>query len=141
MEKHPEQLALQGLQRASGDATPFNAGDAIACTIDVCREMGFPVAPSIKARLGKGSKGLIEAGFTPDVVVAACVVAIRTGWFGSVETIAQEMVVASQGGRMARSEYQRALAETSTKISKADSPVWQAMRSEMARLGERKEIR
>lgn len=138
MEQHPDVIPAE-IVRKSGEVTPFNAGDAIAATVDVCRDMGIPVAPQVKARLGKGSKGLLEAGFPPNVVVSACVVAIRTGWFGSVETIAQEMVVAIQGGRIGRSEYQREIAATSTRISKADSPVWQTMREEMARRAERME--
>lgn len=138
MEKHPERLG-EGVVRKSGEITPFNAGDAVAATVDVCREMGIPVAPSIKARLGKGAKGLLESGFDPKIVCAAMVIAIRTGWFGSVESIAQEMVVATAGGRMARSEYQRALAETSTKLAHSESRVWQTMREEMARRAERKE--
>jgi hypothetical protein len=139
MEQHPDVLP-NGIVRKSGEVTAFNAGDVIAATVDLCREMGVPLAPQVKARLGKGSKGLIEAGFPPNIVVSACVVAIRTGWFGSVETIAQEMVVAAAGSRIGRAEYQQVLAATATRISKADSPVWQTMREEMARRAEPKEI-
>src|SRR5262249_34334600 len=138
MEKHPEVLS-EGVQRMSGAVTPFNAGDAVAATVDVRRELGIPVAPQIKARLGRGSKALIESGFPPNIVDAACVTAIRTGWVGSVETIAQEMAVATAGGRMARSEYQAVLAETSHKIEKNQSRVWQTMREEMSRRAERTE--
>jgi hypothetical protein len=93
MEKHPEKIT-QGVERRDGSVTPFNAGDAIAAVVDVCREKRIPLAPSIRARLGKGAKALIEADFPPEIVVSACVVAVRTGWFGSVESIAQEIVVA-----------------------------------------------
>ena len=139
MERHPDVIP-QGIERASGEVTPFNAGDAVGATVDVCRDMGIPVAPSIKARLGKGAKELLGAGFDPQVVTTAMVVAIRTGWFGSVESIAQEIVVAQSGNRMARSEFQQVMAATSTRLSKADSPIWQTMREEMARRAEPKEI-
>lgn len=138
MEKHPDVIEA-GVARASGEVTPFNAGDAIAATVDVCREMGIPVAPQIKARLGKGSKGLLEAGFEPKVVVASCVHAIKTGWFGSVETIAQEMVVALAGERVGREEHKRILSQLSHQIARSESPVWQTMRAEMARRAEPKE--
>lgn len=138
MERHPDVIP-NGIVRKSGEVTPFNAGDAIAATVELCREIGIPVAPQVKARLGKASKGLVDAGFPPTVVVSACVVAIKTGWFGSVESIAQEMVVAQAGERMARSEYQRALAETHHQVSRSESPVWQMMREEMARRANRKE--
>ena len=139
MEQHPE-VIQQGIERASGERTPFNAGDAVGAAVDVCTDLGFPVAPSVKARIGKGAKALIGAGFDPQIVTSAMVIAIRTGWFGSVETIAQEMVVAQAGSRIGRSEYQQVLAATSTRISKAESPVWQTMREEMARRAEPKEI-
>ena len=79
--------------------------------------------------------------FSPRIVVASCVHAIRTGWFGSVETIAQEMVVALSGERMGRAEHQRILAALSHEMDKRDSHVWQTMREEMARRAEpKKEI-
>ena len=132
MEKHPARVE-DGIVRKSGEITPFNAGDAVAATVDVCREMGIPVAPSIKARLGKGAKALLDADFGPDVVVASCVHAIKTGWFGSVESIAQEMVVALSGERVGRDEHKRILAELSHQMDQRESRVWQIMRDEMAR--------
>lgn len=130
MERHPERLS-EGVQRKDGKVTPWNAGDAVGAVVDVCREMGIPVAPSIKARLGKGAKGLLECDFQPPIVIAAMVAAIRTGWFGSVETIAQEMAVATAGGRISRADYQAALTTTSSMIEKSESSVWQALRADM----------
>lgn len=132
MERHPEKLN-EGVIRKNGEATPWNAGDAVAATVDVCKAMGIPVAPSIKARLGKAAKGLLGAGFDPRTVVAAMVTAIQTGWHGSAESIAQEMVVASAGHRRTRHDFQQALAETSARIEQGESLVWQTMRAEMAR--------
>lgn len=138
MEQHPDVIP-NGIVRKSGQVTPFNAGDAVGAAVDVCTDMGFPVAPSVKARIGKGAKALLEVGFAPDIVTSAMVIAIRTGWFGSVETIAQEMVVAQTGSRIGRAEYQQVLAATSARLSKAESPVWQTMREEMTRRADRKE--
>lgn len=132
MERHPERLT-DGVVRANGTVTPWNAGDAVAATVDACRAMGIPVAPSIKARLGKAAKSLLECGFDPQTVVAASVLAIETGWFGSVESIAQELVVAAAGQRRSRNEYQRALSEVNAHLATSDSVVWQTMREEIAR--------
>lgn len=139
MERHPERLT-NGVVRKNGEATPFNAGDAVAATVDLCRGMGIPVAPSIKARLGKGAKGLLECGFDPQIVCTSMVLAIEMGWFGSVESIAQELVVARAGRRRSKDEYQRALAETSAKLAHSESAVWQTMRDEMARRAEKEAI-
>lgn len=136
MEKHPEKIGNEGVVRRSGEVTPFNAGDAIAAVNDIFRMQGIPLAPSVRARLGKGSKALIEAEFPPRIVVAACVVAIQTGWFGSVETIAQEMMVASMGGKKSRKDFQQALEETSRRIETSDSHVWKLMREDAERRAE-----
>lgn len=138
MEQHPD-VIHDGIVRKSGEVTPFNAGDAVAATVDVCKALGFPVAPQIKARVGKGAKALLEADFSPRIVVASCVHAIKTGWFGSVESIAQEMVVALSGERVGRDEHKRILAELSHQMDRRDSLVWQTMREEMARRAEKLE--
>jgi hypothetical protein len=126
MERHPERI--DGVVRADGSVTPLNAGDVVAAAVDVCRDTGIPLAPQVKARLGRSAKALLEAEFPPTTVVSACVVAIRTGWYGSVETIAQEMVVAQAGQRITREDFRRALDQTSHKIRTADTPIWEALR-------------
>ena len=132
MEQHPDKLS-QGIVRAGGQPTPFNAGDAVGMTVDTCRELGFPIAPQVRARIGKAAKALLESEFTPDVVVAACVQAVRNGWFGSVETIAQEMVVAMSGAGTSRAEYRIVLAEVSQRMKTEQSRVWELARSENER--------
>lgn len=132
MERHPERLT-EGVVRRTGEVTPWNAGDAVAATVEVCRSMGIPLAPSIRARLGRGAKALLQADFDPTIVVAAMVTAVQTCWFGSVESIAQELVVAQSGNRRSPDEYRRALDETSHLMARGESPVWQTMRAEMAR--------
>jgi hypothetical protein len=136
MENHPEKLS-EGVMRRNGETTPWNAGDAVAATVDFCRIRGIPLAPSIRARLGKAAKALLESDFPPQVVVASCVVAIRTGWFGSVESIAQEMVVAQAGERWTRQSYQRAMHETSREMERSESGVGKALREQSKRRAEK----
>jgi hypothetical protein len=136
VERHPEKLS-EGVVRRNGEVTPWNAGDAVAATVDFCRTRGIPLAPSIRARLGKAAKALLESDFPPNVVVASCVVAIRTGWFGSVETIAQEMAVAQAGERMTRQAYVQAMHETSREMEHSESEVWKTLREETQRRAEK----
>lgn len=131
MENHPDKLFE--MERVSGPATRFNAGDAVGYTVDTCRELGFPIAPQIRARIGAAAKALLESEFPPDIVVAACVQAVRNCWFGSVETIAQEMVVAASGAKTTRAEYAMVLAEVSQRMKTEGSRVWEVARSENER--------
>ena len=97
------------------------------------RPWGYPWRPPSRLALGKPQRVLLGAGFDPRTVVAAMVTAIQTGWHGSAESIAQEMVVAAAGHRRTRHDFQQALAETSARIEQGESLVWQTMRAEMAR--------
>ena len=132
MERHPEKLN-EGVIRKNGEATPWNAGDAVAATVDVCKAMGIPVAPSIKARLGKAAKGLLGAGFDPRTVVAAMVVTAIHGVAPVLESIAQEMVVAAAGHRRTRHDFQQALAEHARPDRARRESGLATMRAEMAR--------
>jgi len=131
MEKHPDKLFE--MERAAGPPSQFNAGDCVAATVDTCRELGFPIAPQVRARVGAAAKGLLESEFPPDVVVMACVQAVRNCWFGSVETIAQEMVVAASGAKTSRAEYAMVLGEVSQRMKTSNSRVWQVLREENER--------
>jgi hypothetical protein len=117
-----------GVVRKGGALTSFNAGDAVAASVDVC---GFPLAPSVRARLGKAGKALLEADFPPDIVVAAMVAAVRTSMFGSTETIAQELLVAREGKRVTRDRYRASLDDVSHETETRDSVVWQTLRRAM----------
>ena len=138
MEIHPERIE-NGITRADGSVTPFNAGDAIGVVADYCRERGIPLAPSVKARLGKGAKALLASHFPPQIIVLACTAALRTGWYGSVETIAQDMMVTKQGERTSRKQYQQHLERLAVQMEIADNPVWQLVREDAARRAERTE--
>jgi len=127
MEKYPERLN-NGMVRANGEITPFNAGDAIAALSAYCDAEGIILAPKTKARVGKSAKALLQAGFPPGIVVRACARAVETNWIGSVEDIAQEMQVLSVGKRMSRAQYRESLDEISHYIDTADSLVWQIIR-------------
>jgi len=136
METHPERIQ-NGIARADGSVTPFNAGDAVPAAVALCRESRILLPPQIKARLGKGAKALLDSEYPPAIVVSACVAAIRTGWYGSVESIGLDMLVAQEGQRVTRTEYQQALDQTSVRIQKFDSPVWKALRDDAQRRAER----
>jgi len=131
MEKHPDRLFE--VERVSGPPSQFNAGDVVAATVDTCREMGFPVALQVRARIGAAAKALFEAEFPPDVIVMACIQAVRNGWIGSVETIAQEMVVAAAGAKTTRAEYAMVVSEVSHRMKTQNSRVWQVLREENER--------
>jgi DNA-binding Lrp family transcriptional regulator len=105
MESNPAPMGQLRLVRASGEETAFNAGDAIAATVDV---VGV-VAPQFKARIGKDAKLLLDAGWQPDTVVAACVMAVRMGRPHLVQTFAQEIQNAKSGLVVDWPEYRRAI--------------------------------
>ena len=99
------------------------------------QEMGIPVAPQVKARLGKAAKGLLDCGFDPKTRSLRQRPCWRSspGWFGSMETIAQEFVVAAAGHAPVPERVPRALGEVNAQLAHSDSVVWQTMRAEMAR--------
>ena len=130
IENRPDESAGQGLVRKDGTVSPFNAGDAIAAIVDVCQLNEIPLAPQVRARLGKGAKALLESGFKPDIVVAAGVTAVRAGWFGSIETIAQEMVVAKAGQSLSRQEYRSSIGLVAKRIETGESEVWRMLRQQ-----------
>jgi hypothetical protein len=127
----------EGIVRKDGRVTPFNAGDAVAALIDIFKNEGLIVVPEVRARFGKAAKALLEVEVSPEIVVAAMVAAMRTRMFGSVETIAQELMLASAGGMVGREEYRQALATTNATMRSSDSVVWQTMRAELERREER----
>ena len=102
MEQHPA-IAANGVQRASGEVTPFNAGDAIAAVVDM---YGLPIPREIKARLGKAAKELLEDGFEPNLVCAAMLWAVKLARPHLVPSLALEMQSAQHGVLGTFPEYQ-----------------------------------
>lgn len=102
MEQHPE-IITNGVQRASGEVTPFNAGDALAAVIDM---YGLPIPREIKARIGKHAKELLEDGFEPNLVCAAMLWAVKLARPHLVPSLALEMQSASHGVLGTFPEYQ-----------------------------------
>lgn len=130
MEEHSEQISEQGIVRAGGEITPFNAGDAIAVMAEWAQRHQIPLVPSVKARIGKGAKALLDAHFPPQVVVLACMAALRTGWYSSVESLGQEVMVAGQGVRANRRQWQQYLESLAHQHEITDSTVWKVLREE-----------
>ncbi len=102
MEKHPE-VITNGVVRASGEVTPFNAGDAIAAVVDM---YGLPIPREFKARLGKAAKELLEDGFEPNLVCAAMLWAVKLARPHLVPSLALEMQSAQHGVLGTFPEYQ-----------------------------------
>lgn len=65
--------------RRDGTVTPFNAGDAVAAVMDLCRLDDIRVPPRLRARLGRTAKECLEDGYKPEEVVTAMVQALRRG--------------------------------------------------------------
>ncbi len=102
MEQHPE-VITNGVQRASGEVTAFNAGDALAAVIDM---YGLPIPREFKARLGKAAKELLEDGFEPNLVCAAMLWAVKLARPHLVPSLALEMQSAQHGVLGTFPEYQ-----------------------------------
>ncbi len=106
MEQHPEVIA-NGVQRASGEVTPFNAGDAIAAVADM---YPGPIPSSWRARMGKSAKQLLDDGFDPPTVCAALFVAVRRARPDLAESFAVEIQQARTGVLWNWAEYRAFLA-------------------------------
>jgi len=103
MEQHPEKIAATGVVRQNGSVTPFNAGDAIAAVVDM---YGMPIPRSLKARMGKDAKELLEDGFDPNTVCAAMLWAVKLARPHLVPSLALEMQSAQHGVLGTFPEYQ-----------------------------------
>ena len=121
--------------RASGEMTPFNAGDAIAATVDV---IGF-IVPQFKARIGKHAKELLDGGCPADTVVAACVMGVRMGRPHLVQTYAQEIQNAKAGLTVDWPAYRAAIQKLNhdNKPKTAIDVAFDTMREERERKGRR----
>jgi hypothetical protein len=105
VEKHPEKLA-EGVVRADGTTTPFNAGDAIAAVAEM---YAMPIPSRIKARLGASAKQLLADGFQPNVVCSAMLMAVKMARPHLMESFALEMQTAASGQLIGFPEYRAAL--------------------------------
>jgi hypothetical protein len=115
MDNHPERIR-QGVTRADGSTTPFNAGDAIAAVSDLCSAQGVRVPPTLRARLGKSAKVCLADGFDPEIVVAALFLAARRGRVSLVEEILLDLQWAKSGQHLGPIEYRKALQDASELI-------------------------
>ena len=123
MEKHPE-VIQNGVTRASGEVTPFNAGDAIAAVVDM---YGLPMLPAWKARIGKDAKELLESGFSPNVVVVAMLTAVQMARPHLVQSFAVEFQNEAAGVAVDWSGYRRRLHEVRTANSPGLQRVYDAL--------------
>lgn len=126
MERHPEKLS-EGVVRKNGELTPFNAGDAVAA---VCDLYGSPIPSSIKPRLGKAAKGLLEDGFHPSVICRALLLAVRKGRPDLVDQFALDVQNADKGEYLTWDRYQQEI-KSYNRSQRADlEPIRRALRKE-----------
>jgi hypothetical protein len=128
MEKHPEVIS-NGIERANGTTTPFNAGDAVAVVAD---RYGHPIPGSWRARLGKAAKELLEDGFDPNTVCAAMYASIRRARPDLTISLAMEIQNARTGQTMTMTEWRNALyavrEESAPEVSKVYLTLKEAIR-------------
>ena len=92
--------------RKNGSVTAYNAGDVIAAVVVAA---DTPVPPIFKARMGRDAKALLEAGFDPPTVCAACLCALRASRPHLVQTFANDIALAKRGYVWTWSNYRRFL--------------------------------
>jgi hypothetical protein len=109
MEEHPEIPDNEGLVRANGSITPWNAADILAAVIDVFTENNVPITSRAKGMIGRQAKELLEDGFDHSTIVVAAVTVLRRGDPHNLHFVAQDLVMARAGRRMTRREYYQAL--------------------------------
>lgn len=100
MENAPNERVM--IVRASGEATALNAGDVMAVVME---RRGRPVPSQYKARLGKGVKELLDDGFAPQILVEACLVAIRMARPHLLASYALEIQEAAAGELLTWEDY------------------------------------
>lgn len=134
MEKHPEKIAVTGVERADGSVTPFNAGDAVAAVVDM---YGLPIPREFRARIGKAAKELLEDGFEPNIVCAAMLWAIKLARPHLVANFALEMQSAQHGVLGTFPEYQgylqRLNRESTPELSSIRNALKEAFRNDSER--------
>lgn len=110
MERHPGVIDEQGgIVRKDGSVTPVNAADVLANVIDRFREAGIPLPAKYKGQLARSIKGLLEDGFDWRTLTLAAAIAIKRAEPHNLHHIALDLVLARNGMRMTRLEYEKAL--------------------------------
>lgn len=110
MERHPDVISGQGIQRKNGEVTPVNAGDVLAVVIEDLRVARLPLSSQAKGIVAKQIKSLLNDGFRPELVRQAAVIAIKRGTPQSTHFIAGDLAAADAGVWIStREEYRRAL--------------------------------
>lgn len=100
--------ARQEIVEAGAEA--WDAGKVVGAVVVTCRTADMLVPPSWKAIIGRHAKALLEEGFPGDMVTAACYMAVLRGRPEIAQYIAGDLMLASRGQAMDRSEYEQKLA-------------------------------
>lgn len=112
---------------------PITARDVVAAVIDTMRLHHVPIAPRAKGIIAKKSKELLEAGFRPEVVLAAAVESLRRNETHQMDLIAQDIALVQSGQRRTRTDTQRALAEAAAALDPAMVKIRAAMKEAFQR--------
>ena len=110
MERHPDVISGQGIQRKNGEVTPVNAGDVLAVVIEDLRDARLPLSSQAKGIVARQIKSLLGDGFHPEIVRQAAGLAIKRGTPQNTHFIASDLAAANAGVWIStREEYRRAL--------------------------------
>ena len=95
------------------------AHDIVTAIMDGAIATGLDVPPAWRSIIGRNAKSLLSAGFRPDMIMAACWMAILRRNPGLVQHIAGDLSLAENGLTMTRGQYEQKLALYAAK-AKAD---------------------
>lgn len=98
------------LAKTNGVVTPLKtAQTVVGDVVDVCAEFDVPLSTRHRGMLGKQAEDLLKSGFDYEVVVLACVMAVRRAEPQNAHFIASDLVLTRAGQRITRKDYERAL--------------------------------
>ena len=87
-----------------------NAGDIVRSVVDTAARTGLTLPSSWRGIIGRHAKTLLKDGFPPDMVTAACYMAVLRGRPEIAQHIAGDIMLAHAGQKMSRAEYEQKLA-------------------------------
>lgn len=86
------------------------ASDIVAAVVDTADRTGLKLPSSWRGIIGRHAKTLLADGFPPDMVTAACYMAVLRGRPEIAQHVAGDIMLAHAGQKMSRAEYEQKLA-------------------------------
>lgn len=87
----------------------WDAARVVGSVVVTCQAANMLVPGSWRGIVGRHAKSLLEEGFPGDMIVAASILAIKRGKPQLLQYIAGDLMLASSGFAMSRSEYETKL--------------------------------